>query len=105
MSGLGNVLESSPPADVVYKYPAEVGTAGGYIGDELLEPFAFVDLQTAEPVISVGPDDVEVVARGIGSNRSRLVFDRVPLVNGRHPHVLGCAACVPTARQVISFAD
>ena len=42
-----------------------------------------------EPVISVGPNDTEAVASGIGRNRSRLIFDRIPLVNCRHPHVLG----------------
>jgi hypothetical protein len=55
----------------------------------LLESFALVDLQAAEPFISVGSNDVKVVARGIGGNRARLVFDRIPPVNGRRPNVSG----------------
>src|SRR5258708_24157052 len=98
MGGLVNVLESAPPADIVYQHPAKVGPAGGYVGNELLEPLAFVDLQTAEPVISVGPDDIEVIACGIGTNGGRLVFDRVPLVNSRHAHILGCAPLTFTPR-------
>jgi hypothetical protein len=69
--------------------------------------FALVDLQAAEPFISVGSNDVEVVARGIGGNRSRLIFHRVPLVDGRHPHVLGGALgkLAPEFRQLCSTHD
>jgi hypothetical protein len=77
--------------DIVYQHPAEVGAARAYIGDELLEPFALIGLQPAEPVISVGPDDVEAISSGIGRNCCRLVLDRLPLVNVRHSHVL-CGA-------------
>src|SRR3954464_5647472 len=91
MSALVDVLESAPPADIVDQHPTEVGSARAYIGDQLFEPFAPIDLQPAETLISVSPDDVEVVARGIGVYRSRLIFDRVSLVNGGHPHILGGA--------------
>jgi len=36
MSALVHVLETAPPADIVYQHSAEVGTARAHIGDELL---------------------------------------------------------------------
>src|SRR6266404_4074401 len=107
MGALVHVLEAAPPADVVDQYPAEIGAARAYIGDKLLEPVALVDLQTAESVVSVGPNDVEIIVRGIGGNRGRLIFDRIPLVRGRHPHVLGGALgeLAPKFRQLCATYD
>src|SRR6188768_3714548 len=49
-----------------------------------------VEARGAGAAFTRGPNDVEVVARCIGGNRGRLIFNRVPL-DGRQPHVLGGA--------------
>src|SRR5208283_427532 len=89
ISRLVVVLETSPPANVEYQYCLEVSSAVQRVVNQALQARTVLNVQSAPSGIGVGSHDFVAVVLGVLRNCCLLIQNRVLLVFGGHPDVLG----------------
>lgn len=85
---LVGILETTPAADVVNENDREIGLSALHVIEQPLEGVAAIETQSALPLVGVGADDFHVAPCRILADGVPLVFRRILLMLGRHPHVL-----------------
>lgn len=95
-AALIDILEPSPPADIIHYDRLEIGCSALDIGQQLLKARTPSQVETTAAGILVGCDDVVAHDLRIVADGILLVVDRVDLMLGRHTQILGCAHDAPT---------
>lgn len=93
IGALIGVLESAPAADVIDQNDLEVRAACLDVLDQLLQRPPPIDAQAALALVGIGANDFDVAPSRVLADLVGLVFRRILLVLGRHPHVLGGPKC------------
>src|SRR5688572_16501426 len=88
-----SVLETPPTAYVINQNGFEVRIAGFDIADQLLQPFAVLEVEPALTFVRISPDDRHFVLIGVLPDGVALVLSGVALMIRGHTHVLRDSSC------------